>query len=156
MAHIYHLFWYVLKCVFLSQVFNKSYLNSYAETTPIVKVTIKLLKELLWPLEDGLSYEDKSIFIEEKALLITTTLLNAARIPTHMISRFTCIAFISTLKAITEFLETYPINQPNFKTAFKAFLGRAYLNGQFTKSLNKNDFNSLRIFFWTLYNPILH
>lgn len=136
-------------------MFNKGYLNLYSETTPVVKVTVKLLKELLWPLEEGLSYEDKSIFIEEKALLVTTTLLNAVRMPTPMISRFTCIALLYTLKAIAEFLETYPINQPTFKADFKKFMIKEQINGPFVKSLNKNDFNSLRIFFWTLYSPVL-
>lgn len=120
-----------------------------------MKVTVKLLKELLWPLEEGLSYEDKSIFIEEKALLVTSTLLNAVRTPTPMVSRFTCIALLYTLKAIVEFLENYPINQPNFKSDFKKFLIKEQMHGRFVKSLSKNDFNSLRIFFWTLYNPVL-
>lgn len=136
-------------------MFNKGYLNLYAETTPVVKVTVKLLNQLLWPLDHGLNYEDKSIFIEEKALLITSTLLNVSIVPMPMIARFTFLQLLYTLRAISEYLETCTIALPTLKADFKRLMVRVQINGQFIKSLNKNDFNNLRIFFWTVYSPIL-
>lgn len=141
--------------MFIYQVFNSGYHNMYSEATPLAKVTIKLLKNLLWTVEEGLSYEDKSIFIEEKVLLVTTTLLDALRIPSPMISRVTCVAVLCTLQTIADFLESYPINQPNFKVDFTKFMIISLLNNRITKFLSKNDINNLRMFFRTLYSPIL-
>ncbi|KAJ8945809.1 hypothetical protein NQ314_009031 [Rhamnusium bicolor] len=60
-----------------SEIFERGELNLYAENVPFMNICAQLLHKLLWPLEDGLSYEDKSIFIEEHALLVTTNLLDA-------------------------------------------------------------------------------
>lgn len=125
------------------------------ETTPVVKVTVKLLKDLLWSLEDGLNYDDKSIFIEEKALMVTNTLLNAIKTAASVMSKNTHTALWSILKAAMEFLEGYPINKPSFKADFRKILTKEQTNGTLMKALSKNDFNTLRLFLWTVYSPLL-
>lgn len=127
----------------------------YAETTPVAKVTVKLLKQILWSLEHGLNYENKSIFIEEKALIVTWTLINAASKPTPMIAKNTRRALMCILKAILGYLESCQINQPAFKTDFRKIMIKEHMNNSLLKHLNKNDLHNLRIFFWTIYSPIL-
>lgn len=121
-----------------------------------MKVTVKLLKELLWSLEEGLNYEDKSIFIEEKALMVSNVLVNAVNAAAPVMSDNMHEALLAILKAVVEFLEVYPINKATFKAHFKKMMTREQMNCSLVKSLNKNDFNSLRLFFWTIYSPILN
>lgn len=136
-------------------MFNKGYLNLYSETTPVVTVAANLLEDLLWTLEEGLNYEDKSIFIEEKALLVTTELLDAIRNPNPVISRFPCLTLIHVLGVIIGFLETTVINQPNFKTDFKQLLQAQMNTSHFFKLLNQQDLSNIKILLWTLYSPIV-
>lgn len=128
----------------------------YAEITPVTKVASKLLKELLWSLEEGLSYEDKSIFIEEKTLLVTNALLNAVKILVPVISRRICAALVSVLKATIEFLEGYPINSPSFKTDFRKMMIKEQTSGQFIRFLSKTDSINFRIFFAIIYSPLIY
>lgn len=137
------------------QVFTKAYHNLYAETTPVAKIAVILLKQLLWTLEDGLNYEDKSIFIEEQAVLVTWILINAASRPNHVIAKNTRRALLGILKTILDFLQRYHINRPSFKSDFRKLLMKEYATNGLIKQLNKNDFYNLHMFLWTIYNPIL-
>lgn len=136
-------------------MFSRGYHNLFAETTPVAKSTIKILKQLVWSLEDGLNYEDKSIFIEEKAIIVTWTLLNAANKSTQMIAENTRRALLGILAGILIFLEGCHINRPSFKTDFRKIMIKEQ-NNVLLKHLNKNDLYNLRMFLWTIYSPLLN
>lgn len=114
-----------------------------------------MLTHSLWSLEDGLSYEDKSIFIEEKAIVVTWTLINAANKPTDMIAKSTRKALLRVLKRILDFLEGCRVNRPTFKADFTQIIADEQ-NSASLKELNKNDLHNLRLFFWAVYGPLMH
>lgn len=109
----------------------------------------------MWSLEDGLNYEDKSIFIEEKALIVTWTLINAASRQMPMVAQDTRKALLCILQAILQFLESCQINKPFFKTNFRKIMLKEQMSNGLMKLLNKNSLHNLRIFLWTIYGPIL-
>lgn len=130
-------------------------MNSFAETTPVVKVTVKVLKESLWTVEECLSYEDKSIFFEEQALLLTTILFNTSVPHISALARSTTLAMRYTLTKIAEYLENHRINCPDLKSGFRKLMVKEQTNGRFSKLVNEIDRNNLRLFFWTIYSPII-
>lgn len=138
-----------------SLVFGRGGLNSYAETFPIVRLTLKLTRELLWSLKDGLNYEDRSVFLEEMALLATDALLNALRRPIEEMTPEIYLAMRQVLVKLAAFLEVCPVNKKEFKACFRKTMTGA-LGGDLAQTLGKDDFERLHMFFWTVYGPGLN
>lgn len=136
------------------QVFSRGSNSSGTEITTVSKAVIKSLRTKLWSLEDGLSYEDRSIFIEEKATVVTWTLINAVKKQAKVAVNIR-VALLRCLKSILEFLETCRVNRPTFKIDFTQLITTVQDN-EYMQKLNKVDLNNLRIFLWTVYSPLVN
>lgn len=116
---------------------------------------ICLLHKLLWPLEDGLSYEDKSIFIEEHTLIVTTVLLDSLlKHPSPMMLYKTKLSVICALKSTVKFLERYVIND-NFVNEFRVYLDETIL-GYLKKQVEHSDLFSVKKIIKKIYEPVLN
>ncbi|XP_050508206.1 thyroid adenoma-associated protein homolog isoform X1 [Diabrotica virgifera virgifera] len=138
----------------VSEVFERGELNSYAENIPFMDLCAEVLHKLLWTLEDGLSYEDKSIFIEEHTLLVTTMLLDAlVKHSSPMMLYKTKVSVICALKSTVKFLERYEINT-NFIDEFRTYLNETII-GYLTKQVEHNDLFHIKWIIKKIYDPVL-
>ncbi|KAJ8917148.1 hypothetical protein NQ315_012640 [Exocentrus adspersus] len=138
-----------------SEVFERSEVNVYAENVAFMDLCIGLLHKLLWRLEDDLSYEDKSIFIEEHVLLGTTILLDSiSRHPSPMMLYKTKLSVICALKSIIKFLERCEIGD-GFIDEFRVYLDQTTLN-YLTIQVDHSDTHTVKRVFRRIYEPILN
>ncbi|XP_023011741.2 thyroid adenoma-associated protein homolog [Leptinotarsa decemlineata] len=137
-----------------SEVFERGELNLHAENVPFMEYCGNLLHKLLWTLEDGLRYEDRSIFIEEHALLVTTILLDSlSKYPSPMMLVKTKVSVICALKSTVKFLERYQINN-NFMNGFRIYLNDTIL-GYLTKHVEHVDLYNVKWIIRYIYEPVL-
>lgn len=117
-------------------------------------MTTKILNPLLWNLPYDLSYEDKSIFIEEQCQIVTTILYDAMNKFTFpMVNRKTKVSVICAFRSILTYLEVNQIN-PNFKYKFSDYFKTKILF-YFKKQVCKRDYHSVKKLFLLLYGPVL-
>ncbi|RZC36295.1 DUF2428 domain containing protein [Asbolus verrucosus] len=136
-----------------SEVYERGELNIFAENIPVTQCATRVLHTLLWTLGDVLKYEDRSIFVEEQTLLITTVVLNALiKIPSPMMDRETKRTVICVFKCIAKFIEDCTIGN-DFHNNFKTFFNNKIL--KFLRASLKTDYSSAKTFLTYLYNPIL-
>ncbi|XP_057665069.1 thyroid adenoma-associated protein homolog isoform X1 [Diorhabda carinulata] len=136
------------------QLFERGELNTYAENNPFMEYCIVVINRLLWNLEDGLSYEDKSIFIEEHTLLITTILLDAlTKYPSPMMLYKTKLSVICALKSAIKFLERFDVNT-NFLDEFRTYMNDTIFE-YLTKHVVHNDLFSVKWVLKRIYDPVL-
>lgn len=109
----------------------------------------------MWCLEDGLNYDDRSIFIEEKATVITWALINGLNKQQETVCTNTRTALLQCLKSILNFLESCRVNRPTFKIDFTDLLTIEQDNEHMLK-LSKVDLNNARTFLWTMYSPLIN
>lgn len=115
----------------------------------------RMLHKLLWTLDEGLSYEDKSIFIEEQTLVVTTILLDSLlKHPSPMMLYKTKVSVICALKSTVKFLERFEINN-NFVNEFKNYLNDTIL-GYLSKHVEHSDLLSVKWIIKHLYSPVLN
>ncbi|KAG5896481.1 hypothetical protein JTB14_005862 [Gonioctena quinquepunctata] len=138
-----------------SEVFERGELNLYAENVPFMEFCGNILHKLLWSLEDGLSYEDKSIFIEEHTLIVTTVLLDSLlKNPSPMMLYKTKVSVICALKSTVKFLERFQINT-NFVNEFRIYLNDTIL-GYLMKHVEHSDLFSVKWIIKNIYGPVLN
>ncbi|CAG9856965.1 unnamed protein product [Phyllotreta striolata] len=136
-----------------SEVFESGELNLYAENVSFRGHCNKLLYKLLWTLEDDLSYDDKSIFIEEHALLVTTRLLDSLlKNDSPMMLYKTKESVICVLKSTVKFLERVEVNG-NFVGDFRTYLCDTVL-GYLTKHVEYSDSFSVEWIIRRIYDPV--
>lgn len=98
------------------QVFGNVDENPFSEEGPLSELATAVLKQFLWRLEDGLSYEDFSIFVEEHTLLVATRTRNALyKGPIPLVEHQSRCTIVHVCRNLMEFLETREIGAPNFK-----------------------------------------
>ncbi|XP_044756832.1 thyroid adenoma-associated protein homolog [Coccinella septempunctata] len=137
-----------------SEVFERSEHNTYAENIPYIQMTTKILNPLLWTLPYTLSYEDKSIFMEEQCQIVTIILYDAMNKFTFpMVNRKTKVAVICALRSILAYLELNQIN-PNFKYKFSEYF-KSKILFYFKKQICNRDYHSVKKLFFLLYGPVL-
>ncbi|XP_060526229.1 uncharacterized protein LOC132701926 isoform X3 [Cylas formicarius] len=135
------------------EIFERGGLNQYAENTPLIDVCSRILIKMLWSLPEGLSYEDKSIFLEEQTLTVTTVLLNALlRYDSPMMLLKTKLSVICALKSMYKFLENIEVG-PNFASAFRTYLNDTILN-YLTTHLEHSDLFCVKKIIRKLYDPV--
>nr|CAI5832494.1 unnamed protein product [Callosobruchus analis] len=114
----------------------------------------ELLKELLWTLEDGLNYEDRSVFIEEQTLLVTRRLADA--LLSHecpMMLTKTKVPVICALKSMMNHLEQLDIGG-DFTEQFRAYFDKTFL-GYVSKHVRNSDIFSVKKILELVYAPAL-
>ncbi|XP_045467658.1 thyroid adenoma-associated protein homolog [Harmonia axyridis] len=138
----------------MSEVFERSEHNTYAENIPYIQMTSKILNPLLWTLPYSLSYDDKSMFMEEQCQIVTIILYDAMNKYTFpMVNRKTKVSVICALRSILTYLEVNPLN-PNFKYKFSEYFKTKILF-YFKKQICKRDYHSVKKIFFLLYGPVL-
>lgn len=99
------------------QIFATIQDNPYSEDEPLVQFALETLKKYLWTLDNGLSYDDYSIFLEEHLLLIATKVQNAIEhkelIP--LTGNQKSYVLVQVIRKMIEFLELTDVGKPNFK-----------------------------------------
>lgn len=102
---------------FILKVFGYVENNPYSEDEPLRAYATTVLKKFLWKLDNGLSYDDYSIFIEEHTLLVATKVRNAMyRGPIPFVPHHIRCTIVQILRKMIEFLEVRDIGKPNFKS----------------------------------------
>ncbi|KAL1490921.1 hypothetical protein ABEB36_011593 [Hypothenemus hampei] len=135
------------------EIFERSGPNQYAENTPLIDICSRVLIRLLWPLPEGLYYEDKSVFIEEQTQVVTTVLLNAlTKYDTPMMIARTKMTVICGLKSLYKFVENTEISE-NFRPNFRAYLNDT-LFVYLTKHLEYGDMFSVKKIIKKFYDPV--
>ncbi|KAJ8976953.1 hypothetical protein NQ317_010150 [Molorchus minor] len=138
-----------------SEVFERGELNLYAENVPFMDYCVELLHKLLWRLEDGLNYDDRSIFLEEHTLMVTTVLLDSLlKNPSPMMLYKTKVSVICALKSTIKFLERVQINN-NFVNEFKEYLNETIV-GYLTKHVEHSDLFFVKKIMRDIYAPVLN
>lgn len=114
---------------FLLQVFDRGDINTYFEYYHLAQRACKLLHDFLWDqLKNDVSYSDKSIFVEEHALLVAIVIRDRlARKSVPLISEKIRKAAIVSLVRIITFLERVPLAQSKFKHNLRSVLSNAPL-----------------------------
>lgn len=136
-----------------SEVFDRGEMNLYAENIPVTHAACKVLTGLLWPLGDELSYEDKSIFLEEQTWLVTLVVLNSlVKFPSPMMNTRTKTTVICALKSIIQFLEEISVGG-EFHNSLKTFFSNKLL--RYLHTTLTTDYCSVKYFLTLLYNPVL-
>ncbi|XP_066137388.1 uncharacterized protein THADA isoform X2 [Euwallacea fornicatus] len=135
------------------EIFERGGLNQYAENTPLIDICSRVLIKMLWVLPDGLSYDDKSVFLEEQTQIVTATLLNSLmKHDSPMMLTKTKMSVIYGLKSLHKFLENTEING-NFAGNFKTFLQDTILS-YLTNNLEHGDLFCVRNIIKRLYDPV--
>ncbi|XP_017786652.1 PREDICTED: thyroid adenoma-associated protein homolog [Nicrophorus vespilloides] len=143
--HIYlHLILPKPKTYMEAELFDKGELNTYEENEVIAMRATKFLKKYMWALEDDLSYDDKSIFIEEHILLVSTKLFNLFYLQQSN-SEVQVISML-LLKAIINFVEVRLVYEQDFETEFQK-----YLREQSAKSFPNENHKGVITFFKAFY-----
>ncbi|XP_022900638.1 tRNA (32-2'-O)-methyltransferase regulator THADA [Onthophagus taurus] len=93
---------------------NCSSSNGYNEPHQFQKMTLNHFKKLLWRLEDGLNYEDRTIFIEEHVQMVATVLYNILyhHLP-PTVNPSARVTLLCVVKKVKEFAEKAGINCKN-------------------------------------------
>lgn len=108
------------------QVFEKGDLNAYFEYYHLSKLACELLHVFLWNRlkeDTDVSYTDKTIFVEEHALLVASTLHDRfARGSVPLISETHRKVAVMSLMRVVVFLEKVPLLDGEFKQYFRSVL----------------------------------
>ncbi|ENN72372.1 hypothetical protein YQE_11007, partial [Dendroctonus ponderosae] len=135
------------------EIFERGGLNQFAENTPLVDLCSKVLIKILWKLPDGLSYDDRSIFVEEQTLIVTVTLLNSLlRYDSPMMLPKTKMTVLCALRMLYDFLDETEIGT-NFVENFKTYFNETTLS-YLTKTLQLGDHFCVTKLFKQLYDPL--
>ncbi|XP_048524151.1 uncharacterized protein LOC109543125 isoform X1 [Dendroctonus ponderosae] len=135
------------------EIFERGGLNQFAENTPLVDLCSKVLIKILWKLPDGLSYDDRSIFLEEQTLIVTVTLLNSLlRYDSPMMLPKTKMTVLCALRMLYDFLDETEIGT-NFVENFKTYFNETTLS-YLTKTLQLGDHFCVTKLFKQLYDPL--
>lgn len=103
--------------------------NPFAENDQLIDLSLTTLKNFLWKLDNGLSYHDFSIFIEEHTLLVVTKVQSAiCKVSLPMVLNHTRNALIDVFKKMIEYIESREVGIPNFTTDLKIELTKATTN----------------------------
>ncbi|VEN58737.1 unnamed protein product [Callosobruchus maculatus] len=138
----------------VSEVFELGEINLYVENICYVPCCAKLLKALLWTLEDGLNYEDKSVFIEEQTLLVTRRLADALLIQeSPMMLQKTKMTVICALKSMMKHLEQLDIGS-DFTKHFRLYFDKTFL-AFISKYVRHSDIFSVKKILELVYAPAL-
>lgn len=111
------------------QPFDRGESNIYAEKEQVAKLATTHLKDLLWKLEDGLNYDDLSIFVEEHTLLVATVIYNTLyqTLPS-VVNTNVRIALLCIIKKVLDYLEKCPINKPDFEEELEKLIVKEFVN----------------------------
>lgn len=108
---------------------------------------------MLWTLPEGVSYESKSIFLEEQTQVVTATLLNSLmKYDSPMMITKTKMSVICGLKSLYKFLEQSEVSG-NFANNFRTYLNDTILT-HLTNHLELGDLFCVKKIIRKLYEPV--
>ncbi|CAG9766886.1 unnamed protein product [Ceutorhynchus assimilis] len=140
-------------CTDSQEIFDRGGLNQYAENTPLIDICSRVLIKMLWTLPDGLTYDDKSIFLEEQTQIVTTILLNSlVKYNSPMMISKTKTSVIVGLKSLYNYLDNVEFGN-NFVHNFRVYLNETILI-YLTNNLMHSDLFCVKKIIKKLYDPV--
>lgn len=104
----------------------------------MVEFALDALRKYLWTLDNGLSYDDYSIFLEEHLLLIATKVQNAIehKVSVPRVGNAIRLVLRKIIEKMIEFLELIDIGKSNFKRDLKSQLEKVLQTNVYDNEVN--------------------